>query len=135
PDVGIPTGDPTGRASPPLRTYRAAVNPPRPLTPSESSRLAFIGLVAAAAFFDFLIVPVLSGLSGPEGAVVVSFIVGVSAGQLAALACWLVCSDGSFLHRLVVHWSTGGILLLCFSAGLFAASPPSSSISQTEFLE
>src|SRR3954462_5400976 len=89
-DVGDPTADPTGRASQPLETYRPAASQSRTLSPAESSRLAFIGLVAAAALFDFLVVPVLSGLSGPEGAVVVSFIVGISAGQVAALACWLV---------------------------------------------
>src|SRR5207247_1347875 len=92
-DVGVPGANAKGRASHPLEAYRPAAIPPRALAPSESSRLGFIGLVAAAAFFDFLVVPVLSGISGPESAVVVSCIVGVSAGQFAALACWLVWSE------------------------------------------
>jgi hypothetical protein len=86
-------------------------------------------LIAVAGLVNFLFVPVLRGAERSEGAWLVAALgAGVLAGELGLATLWLVWGPGSFGRRLVVHWSVGGALYVCWGLGLVASfagsSPP-----------
>src|SRR5689334_4629634 len=95
--------------------------------PGTSVRRWMLGLVIAAAVFNFLAPAIIEVVerqfapsSGPGSAEVMLFLmpamIGVLCGELGALAYWLVWGEGPFLKRLAAHWAAAlalGSTLLC----------------------
>jgi hypothetical protein len=73
-------------------------------------------LAIVAAAFNVVASPVMRVCEGDRGAMllIVPIVVGVMMGQIPALALWLLCGEGTFLRRLMIHWGVG--------LGLFAAA-------------
>jgi hypothetical protein len=101
--------------------------------PDACARRGMVRLVIAAAVFNGLAYPLIQIMVGTQirGVYVVSLalmslVTGVLMGEVAAMACWLVWSDGSFLRRLAVHWGIGCVLFttLIFGSLLSFAGMP-----------
>lgn len=97
-----------------------ANNPSRPL----------FELFLVAALFNLLALPALRALDGGTLAHFwAAVLAGALAGEVGALALWLVWGEGSFLRRLATHCCIGSVLWMCFLAGFAIAttdvnSPP-----------
>ena len=102
------------------------------------SDLTLIGwLIAAAALFNFLILPVIRvlGEANSEAGVVffVSLALGVYAAELGALTLWLVWGPDTFLWRLTMHSTAAFGLYVAWALGFgaaFATDAPPGGIQQ-----
>jgi hypothetical protein len=116
------------------KSVEAAVEPQN-LAGNFSARTGMLGLVIVACVFNLLALPVVRGIEsrGPFYAstgihsnilmlVVMPVIVGVLAGEIGAMACWLVWAEGLFWQRLVVHWAAGLVMVACVLCGWLVAT-------------
>jgi hypothetical protein len=106
----------------------AMPNVPAWQTPGTCARRWMLGLVIAAAVFNFLALAIIEVVerqfaprSGPGSADVILFlmpaITGVLCGELGAMAYWLVWGEGPFLKRLAAHWAVGLALVSALVCG------------------
>jgi hypothetical protein len=125
------------------KSGEAAVEPLRSPARAFSARRGMWGLVIAAATFNGLAYPlirivvatVVFNSRGLGGGVAMWLLVplasAVLAGEMVALACWLVWSGGSFLRRLAVHWAIGAALLMTLICGILLAAAGTQTSGQT----
>lgn len=88
-------------------------------------------LIVPSFACDFLMVPVMSSISGPLsgiGIVIGLGIVGCVLAQGSLLAAWLAWSEGPFLRRLATHWLIAAGLYLIWFLGLVLAAPADDSV-------
>src|SRR3954453_1616521 len=96
-------------------------------TPEGWARRGMIGLVIVAGVFNVMAVPLmrLAG-SHPFGGRVAMFfgpmLGGVLAGEIGAMACWLVWGEGRFWRRLAVHWGLSLVIVMCLTCGWLLAT-------------
>ena len=97
--------------------------PDKPLVPLPERPLGGFGwLVAIAGLFNFVSFPLVRGAANEEGGwVFVAVTVGALAAEVALATIWLVWGPGSFLRRLVVHWSVGFGLYFAWAFGFALA--------------
>jgi hypothetical protein len=86
----------------------------------SAPRIAAVWLIVPCLACDFLMMPVLTSLSGPPyevGMAIGLGIVGCVIAQGNLLAAWLAWSDGPFLRRLLTHWKIAAGLYLIWLVG------------------
>ncbi len=95
---------------------------PDKLPPPERPLGGFGWLIAIAALFNFVSFPLVRGAAREDsGWVIVAVATGALAAELALATIWLVWGSGSFLRRLVVHWSVGFGLYCAWAFGFALA--------------
>jgi hypothetical protein len=84
----------------------------------QSPAATLAGLCFAAGLFNIVVIPASRAVGeSAVGLWWMSMSVGIVAGQVGAMALWLVWGEGTFLQRLGIHWGVFGLLLLCFLVG------------------
>jgi hypothetical protein len=95
------------------------------ILPSDSApRVHPAWLIVPCLACDFLMIPVISSISGPLGGIGLAIglgIVGCVLAQGNLLAAWLAWSEGPFLRRLARHWIIAAGLYSVWLVGLLLA--------------
>lgn len=93
---------------------------------AEPRQINAAWLIVPCLACDFLMIPLLSSMNGPQTGIGIAFgmsIVGCVLAQGSLLAAWLAWSDEPFLWRLAKHWLIAAGLYLIWFVGLALAAP------------
>jgi len=78
-------------------------------------------LIVLSLTCDFLMMPIMTSINGPERFVALAGILGCVLAQGNLLAAWLAWSGGPFPTRLIRHWSIAALLYLVWTTGFALA--------------